>query len=100
MHDLNQEFYNIADHIERILLKTQTAGSVGDVGCSNSRRRDWVLDAIAIVNTLSHETGWNVRQQHKACEAMSNNNITKLFVAMIDACQRDWLMSFNRSDDD
>jgi hypothetical protein len=61
MHDLSKEFYDIADHIERKLIKTETAGSVGDVGCSIGRRRDWVIDAVAIVNTLGTQTGLNVR---------------------------------------
>jgi hypothetical protein len=100
MHDLNQEFYKIADHIERTLIKTETIGSVGNVGCSTGRGRDWLIDAIAIVNTLASEFGLDARQQRKACEAMSVNNYRKLFVAMTDACQRDWLMSFVRGDDD
>jgi hypothetical protein len=100
MHDLNQEFYKIADHIERTLIKTKTIGFVGNAGCSTERGRDWLLDAVAIINTLAAEFGLDARQQRKACEAMSVNNYRKLFVAMTDACQRDWLMSFVRGDDD
>jgi hypothetical protein len=37
MHDLNQEFYKISDHIERTLIKTETIGSVGNAGCSTRR---------------------------------------------------------------
>jgi hypothetical protein len=100
LHDLSKEFYDITDHIERTLIKTETVGSIGDVGCSTSHRRDWVIDTIAIVSTLAPETRLNVRQQRKACEVMSNNNVVKVFVAMTDACQRDWQMSFIRSDED
>ncbi|XP_062163361.1 uncharacterized protein LOC133870288 [Alnus glutinosa] len=100
MHDLNQEFYKIADHIERTLIKTETVGSVGNAGCSTGRGRDWLLDAVAIIKTLAVEFGLNAHQQRKACEAMSVNNYAKLFVAMEDACQRDWMMSFVRGDDD
>jgi hypothetical protein len=89
MHDLNQEFYKIADHIEHTLIKTETIGSVGNVGCSTGRGRDWLLDTIAIVNTLATNFGLDARQQCKACEAMSVNNYTKVFVVMTDACQRD-----------
>jgi hypothetical protein len=37
MHDLNQEFDKISDHIERTLIKTETIGSVGNAGCSTRR---------------------------------------------------------------
>jgi hypothetical protein len=100
VHDLNKEFYKIADQIERKLIKTETIGSVGNVGCSTGRGRDWLLDAVAIISTLAAEFGLDAHQQRKACEAMSVNNYAKLFVAMGDACQRDWLIRFVRGDDD
>jgi hypothetical protein len=89
MHDLNQEFYKIVDHIEPTLIKTETIGSVENAGCSTGRGRDWLLDAVAIINTLAAEFGLDAHQQRKACEVMSVNNYAKLFVAMEDACQRD-----------
>jgi hypothetical protein len=100
MHDLNQEFYKIAGHIERTLIKTETIGFVGNAGCSTGRGRDWLFDAVAIINTLAAEFGLDAHQQCKACEAMSVNNYAKLFVAMEDACQRDWMIRFVRGDDD
>jgi hypothetical protein len=100
MHDLNQEFYKITDQIERTLIKIETIESIRNAGCSTGCGGDYLIDAVAIINTLSAKFGLDAHQQRKACEAMFVNNYAKLFVAMEDACQRDWMIRFVRGDDD
>jgi hypothetical protein len=101
MHGLRKEFYDIAYHIERTLIKFETVGSVGNVGCSTGGKQEWVFDAVSIVNKLALATGLNTRQQRKACEAMmTNNSIAKVFLAMTEDCQRDWLTTFLVGDDE
>jgi hypothetical protein len=101
MHGLKKEFYDIADHIERTLIKSEMVGSVGNVGCSTGGKREWLFDTVSIVNKLAPETGLNTRQQCKACEAMmTNNSIAKVFLAMTEDCQRDWLATFIDGNDD
>jgi hypothetical protein len=100
MHGLTKEFYDIADHIERTLIKSETVGSIGNVGCSTGGKREWLFDAVSIVNKLVPETGLNTRQHRKVCEAMmTNNSIAKVFLAMTEDCQRDWLATFRLGDD-
>jgi hypothetical protein len=101
MHGLTKEFYDIAHHIERTLIKSETVGSVGNVGCSAGGKREWLFDAVSIVNKLAPETGLNTRQQTKVCEAMmTNNSIANVFLAMTEDCQRDWIRTFRDGDDD
>jgi len=93
MEDLTRNFYEIRDQSESTMIKSSTSSSVANVPNTDCPR-DWLIEAINIINTLAKEMALPTRAHRKACEALMGKIVAKVFVLMTDACRREWLKGF------
>jgi hypothetical protein len=102
MEDRTRNFYEIRDQSESTMIKSSTSSSVANVP-NTDYPRDWLIEAVNIINTLAKEMALPTCAHRKACEALMGKmgkNVAKVFVFMTDACRKDWLMDFLSPDFD
>jgi hypothetical protein len=98
--ELTKDYCKVRNQLDRMMIKSTTSRSVGNVCPNTGHPRDWVIEAIGIIKTLAGEMALLVRAQCKACVAMIAANTANVFIHMTDACQRDWLLAFLAYDSD
>jgi len=94
MVGLTNIFYEIRDQLQSTMIKSSTASSVGNVCPDTGRPRDWVIEAMTQMNSLSGQMGLSTNVQLRACTALKGTHEAKVFMHMTLAVQRAWLMSF------
>jgi len=99
MVGLTNTFYQIRDQLQSTMIKSSTASSVGNVCSDTGRPRDWLIDAMTQINSLSGHMGLSTNSILRASTALKGTHEAKLFMCMSPAVQRAWLMSFVLPDD-
>jgi hypothetical protein len=94
MVGLTNTFYEIKDQLQSTMVKSSTSSSVGNVCPNTGRPRDWVIEAMNIINTLDVQMALPTHAQRNACTTLKGIHEANVFVHMTDAIQRDWLMGF------
>jgi hypothetical protein len=100
MVGLTNTFYQIRDQLQSTMIKSSTSSSVANAGLNIGEPRDWVVEAMTLINTLSADMALSTRAVRNACTALKTPHEAKIFVLMSEPVQRDWLMGFVSNDDD